>query len=94
MTPRGARLGIRKGGKGAVRLPKILVLIIHVPAPMTGAIGSRATRALRSGMSSVLSRPEGFPFNITRDEWGCRCYKFHVGMPLLEGIRCRGMSTI
>ena len=35
-TMRGARVGIRKAGKGPVRLPKILVLMIHAstaPAP-------------------------------------------------------------
>ena len=36
VQPCGARWGVRKGGKGAVRLPKILVLISSIPARQGG----------------------------------------------------------
>ena len=36
VIPCGTRLGIRRGGKGAVRLPKILVLTVHAkPTPVS-----------------------------------------------------------
>ena len=65
VTPCGARSGIRKGGEGAVRLPKILVLLILArPCCETGLVLGALHRGLSraSGGNVVTHVMEGLAF--------------------------------
>ena len=60
VKPYGTRLEIRKGEKGAVRLPKILVLTWRLPvAGERGADGEHAGRGRRAAAARPLGAADG-----------------------------------
>ena len=70
VTPCGARLGIRKGGKGAVRLPRIRVLIIcylvqEVCVPQ-GKVGPNPHASIAKGKSTSFGQSEYLVYSETQ----------------------------